>query len=148
MNKREVEELKASLRADFEKDMAAIERVEAMLERGKIPNQAVFVPTPAKTYASIAANDTPTLVDAIVDLFKESGVTTTQTVGSILQRLLAQQFHFETDEPHKSVHSAMWKLEKRGILRTVFRGRGRKQSVYQLATPREDETAATLNGIH
>jgi hypothetical protein len=140
MTKQEIAVLKQSLRAEYEENMAAIERVQRLLERTGLGDDASTTHTDTpKVVISHSVEDTPTLSAAIERLFRDLAPTR-QTVGNILEKLRARKFPFETDEPHKSVHSAMWKLEKRGVIRTVIRGRGRKQSIYELAS------APTLNG--
>jgi hypothetical protein len=145
MNKHEITALKQSLKAEYDENMAAIERVQRLLDRAGLGAETSTTHTAAPVPISHSVEETPTLPAAIERLFRAS-VPTRQTVGSILEKLREEQFPFETEEPHKSVHSAMWKLEKRGVIRTVVRGRGRRQSVYEL-TP-ENIATVTLNGSH
>jgi hypothetical protein len=147
MNQAEVAALKERLKKEYEENVAAIERVEKLLASGA----TVESPTVAPSASPMATNadgpqDTPTTIRAVEQWFR-AVPNRTFTVEQLLKNLNDQQFKFESINPRKSVHTAVWRLEKNGVVRTVLRGKGRRPSTYQLASNVENpKNAAPLNG--
>lgn len=132
MNKQEVDALKEALKAEYEKDMAAIERVEKMLGRRGNPG----IPIEPSREPQESDSET-TLIDRVKEMFVRSPEKR-WTVGALEDQMRADGFHFDAVKPRSSIHTCLTRLEERSMVRIVKRGRGRKPSIYQYQPPPQD----------
>ena len=147
MTKEEVTALKESLKADYEKNLEAIERVERLLaERQSTPASAKVRPGAANDGVEDAATLKATVEAAIRDYGNGKW-----NVNDILARLKSAGYEIQAKDPYKSLHSTIWKLEKDGVVRVVIRGKGRQPNTYQAVMDHADkanESDLSINGRH
>jgi hypothetical protein len=130
MTKEEIAKLKTFLASEYERNIEAIERVEKLLLATSTSDSQ---PLPVPVSEVVQSEETPTLIGAVEHLFRLSP-DQRLTITQLLEKLLEQHFAFGSSDRHKSVHTAVWRLQKGGIIRTVVQGKGRKPSTYQLVS--------------
>jgi hypothetical protein len=144
LNRQAVAALKARLKAEYDQDMAAIERVERLL--GDVgATAAIASPASAPPTEQREAPTAETMIGAVERWFRwfpDKAFTVNEVVDKLREQ---QHITFTATDPHKSVHAAIWKLQKHHVLRTVLRGKGRKPSTYMLAAEQKPHQPE-LNG--
>jgi len=142
MTKDEVAALKESLKADYQKNIEAIERVERLLAE----RQPTVTAKPEKSSAN-DVEDAATLKAAVEMAIRDYGDGKWK-IGDILAHLKSAGHVFQAEDPYKSLHSTIWKLEKDGAVRVVIRGKGRQPNTYQaiLDAYKPHDSEASMNG--
>lgn len=144
MDRQQIAFLKQQLKTEYEKNLEAIERVEKLLtatsgeQMERRPSVSGIAPKAVQTQES----STPTLIGEVENWFRWLP-DQTWTVKQLVEKMREKAFEFTSDEPQKSVQTAVWRLEKNGVIRTVVRGAGRRPSTYRLA---EQEIQSAING--
>jgi len=134
MNKQDVATLKEALRAEYEKDMEAIERVEILLARRAVPDaSAGGLPTNTEDESAVDGDES-TLIDAVERAFIRFPQKR-WTVGDLENQLQADGFQFKAIKPRSSIHTSLTRLEESSVIRIVKRGKGRKPNIYQYQSP-------------
>ncbi len=147
MDRQQIASLKQRLKSEYEKNLEAIERVERLL--AETSDEQVEQPRPViAEVVREPAPTTPTLSGEVENWFRWFP-DQTWTVTRLVEKMRERSFEFTSEDPHKSVHTAVWRLEKSGVIRTVARGMGRRPSIYQLASSVQnlrDDTQHIGNG--
>jgi tryptophan 2,3-dioxygenase len=138
MNKAEVDALRRRLREEFERDMAAVERVEALLSR----NGSATAPAATESEDSRdndESQDGETLIAAVERVFA-SDPKRTWTIAKLEKHLLDSRFPLVAKNPRPSISVAVRKLITRGRVKLFKRGAGVNPHSY-----RADEAKETGN---
>jgi hypothetical protein len=149
MDRHQIASLKQRLKSEYEKNLEAIERVEKLLAVTSDPQVQQHQPVIAEVAdVQAPAPTAPTLSGEVENWFRWFP-DQTWTVKRLVEKMRERAFEFTSEDPHKSVHTAVWRLEKNGVIRTVVRGVGRRPSTYQLAPNaqnRRDDAQPIANG--
>jgi len=149
VNEVEIRALRATLDAEHQKDLEAIDRVLKLLAERRITASRPLS-APSEVIAPVVADgEQSTLIDAVRRVF-EDNPKDRWLVSTVEEQLRKHGFQFDAVKPRNSLHTALNRLQERGVVRVVKRGRGRKPSVYASVLPQEHQTGddASLNGRH
>jgi len=136
MNKAEVDILERRIRENYEKDMAAIRRVQKMLsENGSSPVKSA-IESKAAAGADDAEADDQSLVGNIEAIFL-SDLKKNWTVPKIERRLLESGVTLKAKNPKPSIAGAIKRLMKRGVIRLVKKGGGKIPHIYRGAEQKD-----------
>jgi hypothetical protein len=145
MTKRDIDELRAKARADFDFENAqagaryklrvdALNVIESMLatDSTKVSFDEVLpvAPSHVSGVEAEAKAEQPSVIDSVRDVIissPDAGWTT----GLIERKLLMNGFVFTAKDPKSTINTALARLVEQGIIQIRFRGAGRKASIYQ-----------------